>query len=138
MEKLYSSVADKIILSSDSLPDQTKLIDISISLTNSHIPRYSLNDEWTSLATNLNRKEKTIIKSSLTIARNDLKIPTLKYLRRVPEEELIRAKKIGLGRIAILKAFGEVTQNNLTLEYFKDNLEDIFMETYMFKDIQLS
>ena len=136
MEKLYSSVADKIILSSDSLPDQTKLIDISISLTSSHIPRYALNEEWTSLATNLNRKEKTIIKSSLSIARNDLKIPTLKYLRRVPEEELIRAKKIGLGRIAILKAFGEVTQNNLTLEYFKDNLEDIFMEAYMFKDIQ--
>ncbi len=138
MEKLYSSVADKIILSSDSLPDQTKLLDISISLTSSHTPRYRLNDDWTSFTNNLNRKEKTIIKSSLSIARNDLKIPTLKYLRRTPESELIRAPKIGLGRIAILKAFGENTDSSLTLEYFKDNIEDIFMETYMFKDIQLS
>jgi hypothetical protein len=136
MEKLYSSVAEKISLSSGSLPDQTKLIDISISLTSSHIPRYRLNDDWTSLATSLNRKEKTIIKSSLSIARNDLKIPTLKYLRRTPESELIRAQKIGLGRIAILKAFGENIDSNLTLEYFKDNIEDIFIETYMFNQME--
>ena len=130
MEKLSAEIAEKINQNKDYLLDETRLIKVTVSLSHPEYTDIGISDEWRSFASELSRDEISIIKSSLTVARNYLRIPTIGYLRRTPMEELAKGQKIGPNRLKILKAFGDNPEQPMKLSDFIESSEDIY-----FKDL---
>ena len=125
-EKLSQQVSEKINQNSLEVHDQTRIMSVGRSLIRPGSEIDGLTSNWMEFAKTLDKKERSITRASLGIARNSLRIPTIGLLRQVSFEDLASANKIGEGRAKILKAFGDNLEKRMRLEDFT---EEFLMET---------
>jgi len=118
MNKLYVQVSEKIKNIQDSIDDSTQIIGLAIGMHRPDTSLEPISEAWRETASSFSICEMSIVKNSLSIVRNQLRIKAVGDLRRVEFDELKSAPNIGIARASILKSFGDNSNDRMKLTQF--------------------
>ncbi len=118
MNRLYIQVSKKIESIQASIDDSTQIIGLAIGMHRPNTSLEPISEAWRETAGSFSICEMSIVKNSLSIARNQLRITDVGDLRKVEFKELKSAPNIGIARASILKSFGDNSNNRLELSHF--------------------